>query len=142
MNIYSKRGKKVFFTGIGGHPYQLEKAKKIFSVGQELTVDDIDVDSCSSSVKFKEHDEWFNTVMFENTETVVLNNRIEEIYTKCSYERPEFVMDYINYKKFAQLIIQECCDTIDDGNGAASSISENAWRQQCIREIKKHFEVK
>ena len=75
MNIYSKRGEKVFFTGIGGHPYQLEEAKKIFSVGQELTIDDIDVDSSFSSVKFKEHDEWFNTVMFENTKAVVMNTR-------------------------------------------------------------------
>jgi hypothetical protein len=150
MNIYSKRGEKVFFTGIGGHPYQLEEAKKIFSVGQELTVDDIDVGSCSSSVKFKEHDEWFNTVMFENTETVVMNNRIEELAKKMDFDCDEDKMfwdqdglnDGVDLEKFAQMIIQECCNVIDDGNGAASSISENAWRQQCIREIKKHFEVK
>jgi hypothetical protein len=43
-----------------------------------------------------------------------MNKRIEEIYTKCSYERPEFVMDYINYKKFAQLIIEECAKVAAD----------------------------
>jgi hypothetical protein len=136
MNIYSKRGEKVFFTGIGGHPYQLEEAKKIFSVGQELTVDDIDVDISSSSVKFEEHDEWFNTVMFENTEAVVMNKRIEEIYAKCSYERPELVMDYINYKKFAQLIIEECCQALHP------MLRDQISRGQGVDLIKKHFGVK
>ena len=139
MNIYSKRGEKVFFTGTGGHPYQLEKAKKIFSVGQELTVDDIDVHSCSSSVKFQDHDEWFNTVMFENTETVVMNKRIEEIAKKMNFDRDECGMfwdqdglnDGVDLEKFARLIVEECCAIIYE--------NEYSTPNQCAWKIESHF---
>jgi hypothetical protein len=144
MNIYSKRGEKVFFTGIGGHPYQLEEAKKIFSVGQELTVDAIDVSRSSSSVKFEEHDDWFNTVMFENIETVVMNKRIEELAKKMNFDRDEYGMfwdqdglnDGVDLEKFARLIVEECCQALHP------MLRDQISRGQGVDLIKKHFGVK
>ena len=82
----------------------------------------------------------------------MMNERIKEIAKRSGIEYGSAVKHYYSrctdgvqeedMIKFAQLIIEECCAAIDDGNGAASSISENAWRQQCMREIKKHFGVK
>jgi hypothetical protein len=148
MNIYSKRGEKVFFTGTGGHPHQLEKAKKIFSVGQELTVDDIDVHSFSSSVKFQEHDEWFNTVMFENTETLVMNKQIDELRLDAGIsrlddnfrlivinEQGEVIDPLIGLEKFARLIIQDCCQALQP------MLRDQISREQGADLIKKHFGV-
>jgi hypothetical protein len=61
---------------------------------------------------------------------------------KCYYSHCTDGVQEDDMIKFARLIVEECCAAIDDGNGEASSIAENCWRQQCIREIKKHFEAK
>lgn len=70
MDIYSSPGTKVRFLNQNGHDYQREDALKYFAEGQVLTVDEIDVGSWSSSVKFQElPGKWFNTVMFGRIET-------------------------------------------------------------------------
>lgn len=41
--------------------------------------------------------------------------------------------------KFAELIINECCYAIGDGDGSMSSMAEHCWRETCQTEIKQHF---
>ena len=45
------------------------------------------------------------------------------------------------YAKFAKLIVSECINAIDDGDGSMSSMAESSWRSVCIEEIKQHFGV-
>ena len=70
-----------------------------------------------------------------------MNKRLEELAEEAGFPKWSDKTIGFELEKFAELIIKECCYTIDDGDGVASSISENVWRQQCIREIKKHFGV-
>ena len=42
-------------------------------------------------------------------------------------------------EKFAELIIKECINSINDGDGSMSSMTEHSWRGICMREIRVHF---
>lgn len=42
-------------------------------------------------------------------------------------------------QKLAELIVRECAAVCDDGNGEASSLSENIWKNHCRDLILKHF---
>lgn len=66
MNIYSKRGTKIVFIGENGYDHDKASAKEILKVGQEYTVQSIDVRSCISYVILEEfQNKTFNTVMFD-----------------------------------------------------------------------------
>lgn len=65
MDIYCKPGTKVYFLGQNGYESQLNDAFCFFKVGEELTVDRVDVGGSMSYVYFKEvANRSFNTVMF------------------------------------------------------------------------------
>ena len=67
MDIYAKRGSKVKFTGQGGLGSDRLFARTYLCVGQEYTVELVDVGNWSSVVILKEiPGKRFNTVMFED----------------------------------------------------------------------------
>lgn len=67
MNIYAKRGNKVKFTGHGGLASDKLFASTYLCVGQEYTVESVNVGNWSSAVILKEiPGKSFNTVMFED----------------------------------------------------------------------------
>lgn len=68
MDIYAKPGTKVYFLGKNGYESQLNDAFCFFKVGEELTVNRVDVGSSMSYVFFEElTNRSFNTVMFSET---------------------------------------------------------------------------
>lgn len=70
LNEESPKGRKVKFLGHNGYDLELNHAKKILSVGQVLTVEEIYVGRSSSKVEFKEYPKmYFNTVMFADVDT-------------------------------------------------------------------------
>lgn len=70
MDIYSPAGTVVYFLDQNGYESQREDARGYFTKGQALTISNIDVDSWSSTVTFKElPGKWFNTVMFGQPKT-------------------------------------------------------------------------
>lgn len=66
MNIYAEQGHKVVFNGREGTNWDLDKANRVFSVGQVLEVEHIYVGSWETEVKFKGYDGTFNSVMFDD----------------------------------------------------------------------------
>ena len=67
MDIYAKRGSKVKFTGQGGFGSDRLFASTYLCVGQEYTVESVNVSNWSSAVILKEiPGKSFNTVMFED----------------------------------------------------------------------------
>lgn len=62
------KGRKVFFLGKNGYDMELDLAKKVFKVGEILTVKEIYVGRSSSEVSFQGIDGKFNTVMFSDFE--------------------------------------------------------------------------
>lgn len=67
MNIYAKQGSRVKFTGRGGLVSDKLFAISHLRVGQEYTVEFVEVGNWSSVVILKEIPEKsFNTVMFED----------------------------------------------------------------------------
>jgi hypothetical protein len=70
-----------------------------------------------------------------------MNERIKEIAEHANYlaTEKEFPYDedwfYLYNKKFAELIIKECIDTVSD------CTVEYCTRPQIVSEIKQHFEV-
>lgn len=66
MDIYSKPGTKVVFTGEGGYDADREFAAIYMEIGDVLTVKSIDVGNWASLVEFEEIlNVKFNTAMFE-----------------------------------------------------------------------------
>lgn len=61
---WPEAGDKMIFLGTGGYDSELTKAKATFEVGQVLTVKDCDVGDWSHSIKFEEHPDRWNGVMF------------------------------------------------------------------------------
>jgi hypothetical protein len=65
----SPKGRKVRFLDENGYDIQREIARKYFSKGDILTIEEIYVGGSSSEVSFSEHPlKKFNTVMFEDVE--------------------------------------------------------------------------
>ncbi len=64
------KGDRMKFLGVNGYPFELEQAKKIFTVGQSYRVHACNVESWSHSVQFDGIKGWFNGVMFERTSEV------------------------------------------------------------------------
>lgn len=59
------KGRKVFFLDDNGYDIQLESARRFFTKGQVLTVEEIYVGRFNSEVEFQEYPNMkFNTVMF------------------------------------------------------------------------------
>ena len=66
MDIYSIKGTKVRFTGNGGFPKEVERAKSLLSIGAIYTVEETVVYDWSSVVVLQEHPNiYFNTCLFE-----------------------------------------------------------------------------
>ena len=66
-----------------------------------------------------------------------MNERIKELESQC-WEARQYGPPWFDYKKFAELIVQECLDIVegeDDGSADTKSV-----RLAMIR-IKKHFGV-
>ena len=61
----AKPGEKVMFLAENGYHLQLVQASKIFELGQVLVVEETNIGSFSSTYKFKNHKNHYNTVMFE-----------------------------------------------------------------------------
>lgn len=67
MDIYTKPGRKVTFTGRNGHDSENARANEILKVGESYTVRHIDVRDWISYVELSEFpNQTFNTVMFED----------------------------------------------------------------------------
>ena len=64
------------------------------------------------------------------TDDADLNEELEKMYVPDCFA-----------EKFAELIVRDCINAIDDGEGLVSSMAENCWRQVCVKEIKQHFGV-
>jgi hypothetical protein len=66
MDIYSKPGTKVVFTGEGGYESDRENANQFLFVGNEYTVDSVTVGGFMSYVRLQEFPGiMFNTVLFK-----------------------------------------------------------------------------
>jgi len=65
MDLYSKPGTKIVFTGIGGYPNQNLYAQERLIIGRVYTVKLVEVYDFASFVRLEEEDGHFNTVMFE-----------------------------------------------------------------------------
>lgn len=59
-------GRKIRFTGNGGYDHEIESAKKLFSVGQVVTIKELYVGRSSSKVELEEVEGQFNTCLFED----------------------------------------------------------------------------
>lgn len=69
MDIYTKNGTKVIYTGKNGYEADREKANQYLEVGKEYTVMSVDIGSSMSYVQLEECPEkCFNTVMFDEKE--------------------------------------------------------------------------
>ncbi len=64
MDIYSKKGAEVVYTGLNGYDYQKKRAAEFLVVGQTYTVQATEVGQSSSAVKLQGIDASFNTVHF------------------------------------------------------------------------------
>lgn len=74
-----------------------------------------------------------------------MSDKIKELAEEAGFDNTIPIFDAnskvwqfktFDIEKFANLIIQECIDAIDDGSGSLSSIAEHSWRQICVDEIK------
>lgn len=69
MDIYSKPGTKVRFTGYGGYEYQQEFARRFLDIDGIYTVEDTDVQAWHTDVFLRERPKkGFNSVMFAEVE--------------------------------------------------------------------------
>lgn len=67
MDIYTKAGSKIIFTGENGHDWEQEEARKILTIGSEYTLASSIVYPFSTSVTIEEFpDAIFNSVLFKN----------------------------------------------------------------------------
>lgn len=67
MDIYSKSGSKLVFTGKNGHDWQQEEARQLMEIGQVVTLSYADIGQSSTSISLKEFPgKCFNSVMFKN----------------------------------------------------------------------------
>ena len=67
MDIYSKPGTQIIYTGKNGWPGETDLANQFLSVGAIYTVEEMQVSSSYTRVKLLEIDKkLFNTVMFRN----------------------------------------------------------------------------
>jgi hypothetical protein len=64
-----------------------------------------------------------------------MNERIRELIEQATTEEHDGFM-YFDKKKFAELIVRECIDTVSDCS------VEYCTRPQIVSEIKQHFGVK
>lgn len=76
-----------------------------------------------------------------------MNKKLLELASEAGFDAELMEMNDKNGKpsipqKFAELIIEECIASIDDGSGTMSSMAESSWRSICQWEIKHHFGVK
>ena len=62
---FAMPGEKVMFLNENGYDHQRQQASRIFEVGQVLTVEEVNIGSFISTYKFKNHKNYYNTVMFE-----------------------------------------------------------------------------
>lgn len=66
MNIDSTKGDKVKFTGENGSNYDQIQALKVLNVGQEYTVDKVEIGNWYSYVRLQGVNGRFNTAMFDD----------------------------------------------------------------------------
>jgi hypothetical protein len=64
------------------------------------------------------------------------SNRIKELAPQC-WEHNEFGLNF-NYEKFAELIVRECIDKIEN---EAAQYAEPVWAFELVNDIKEHFGV-
>jgi hypothetical protein len=64
------RGDKMVFLGRNGHDYQLAEAMKVFEVGRQYEVEDVNVGDCHHEIAFVGVPGRYNGVMFEIAEQV------------------------------------------------------------------------
>ena len=70
MDIYTEKGGKVIFSGIGGYDSELKSAKKYLKIGEIYTVDYLDIGGFHSDVYLEEFPNIkFNSVQFVNKRT-------------------------------------------------------------------------
>jgi hypothetical protein len=68
-----------------------------------------------------------------------MNEQIKKLLVECYNPYSDF-----DYEKFAKLIIRECIGTVENlspGYDDYRNQIEDAFRRDCVEEIKKHFGV-
>lgn len=64
MDIHTPTGSLVPFHGKGGHKFEQEAAKPVFTVGSKHEVEEIRIGDWTSTVRVRDVDGWFNTCLF------------------------------------------------------------------------------
>lgn len=85
MNIYAQLGDRVTVTensSQNGYEHDKDRVKELLKIGDVYTVEEMEVHSFSSYVRLRGFDGWFNTVMFEDCQSVT--NRCFGIHLKPS----------------------------------------------------------
>ena len=78
-----------------------------------------------------------------------MNERIKELAEQAGYKHPDAVgmcedYAYFDHEKFAELIVRECVgivEGISPGYKDYRDQIEDAFRRDCMEEIKQHFGV-
>jgi len=80
-----------------------------------------------------------------------MNERIKELALQCGawhqvYENKQFMVDgNFDVEKLAMLVVQDCIDTVENlspGYKDYRDQIEDAFRRDCVLEIKHKFEIK
>ena len=69
-----------------------------------------------------------------------MNERIQLLEAQC-WETKQYGPLWFNYKKFAQLIVQDCVDILAGYRGQVTWKNEEVGHQHPISVIQKHFGV-
>ena len=73
-----------------------------------------------------------------------MNERIQSLYTQVCGKEWAYDFDIDKAEQFARLIVQECINIVDilpNGYKDYRNAVENAFREDCIKTIEKHFGV-
>ena len=80
-----------------------------------------------------------------------MNERIKELALQCGAwhqvydEQRLMINEYFNYEKLAMLVVQDCIDTVENlspGYKDYRDQIEDAFRRDCVLEIKHKFGIK
>jgi len=80
-----------------------------------------------------------------------MNERIKELALQCGAWHQVYdgklllINEYFNYEKLANLVVQDCIDIVENlspGYKDYRDQIEDAFRRDCVLEIKHKFEIK
>ena len=90
-------------------------------------------------LKNRELNKWLaetTEAKIEKIKEILIESELMEAIGENVYEEDNWEPYVI---KFAELIVQKCCDVIGNGDSSMSSSAEHGWRETCQIEIKQLF---